>query len=38
VLLGRLVRGEEPQAALEAACRAGASVVASAQTWPEART
>jgi sugar/nucleoside kinase (ribokinase family) len=38
VLLGRLVRDEEPQAALEAACRAGASVVASAQTWPEART
>lgn len=34
VLLGRLVRGEDPGEALEAACRAGAAVVATPQTWP----
>jgi sugar/nucleoside kinase (ribokinase family) len=34
VLLARLAAGEQPEAALAAACRAGARVVASAQTWP----
>jgi ribokinase len=34
VLLAGLARGIEPAEALEAACRAGASVAASESTWP----
>jgi fructokinase len=34
VLLGSLARGIEPEEALEKACRAGASVAASASVWP----
>ncbi|HXF36614.1 MAG TPA: PfkB family carbohydrate kinase, partial [Actinomycetota bacterium] len=34
VLLVRLARGEEPAAALGAACRAGARVAASPEPWP----
>jgi ribokinase len=36
VLLSALARGTEPQAALEAACAAGARVAASFGAWPEA--
>lgn len=37
VLLAALARGADPQDALERACRAGAMVAASEDTWPEAR-
>jgi len=35
VLLAGLARGQEPEAALAAACRAGARVAASYESWPE---
>lgn len=35
VLLAGLARGQEPGAALAAACRAGARVAASYESWPE---
>lgn len=37
VLLAALARGADPQDALGRACRAGAMVAASEDTWPEAR-
>ena len=37
VLLGALARGADPRGALERACRAGAIVAASEDTWPETR-
>jgi sugar/nucleoside kinase (ribokinase family) len=37
VLLAALARGADPRDALERACRAGALVAASEDTWPEAR-
>jgi sugar/nucleoside kinase (ribokinase family) len=37
VLLANLVRGRSPGDALAAACRAGARVAASYETWPERR-
>ncbi|MGZ8646234.1 MAG: carbohydrate kinase family protein [Actinomycetota bacterium] len=38
VLLAALARGADPQDALGRACRAGATVAASEDTWPELRT
>ncbi|MGZ5297413.1 MAG: carbohydrate kinase family protein [Actinomycetota bacterium] len=38
VLLAALARGVDPQDALGRACRAGATVAASEDTWPELRT
>jgi sugar/nucleoside kinase (ribokinase family) len=35
VLLAALARGEQPDVALQRACRAGAAVAASADTWPQ---
>ena len=34
VLLAALARGVDPEAALRRACRAGALVASSAETWP----
>jgi ribokinase len=38
VLLAQLAAGRSPGDALQAACRAGAAVAASYETWPERRT